>query len=75
MRKAVYPTRIERQNVSLAASGFDSKHVAAVDIAKNQGTEVTDGTIPFSQLIIKWWSMSNVQHPMEGKYTSDDSGS
>lgn len=72
VRKSIYPTSIERQNVSLALSVFDSTNVAALEVLKSQGIEISDGTIQFLRLIIKWWKISNVQHPMKGKYTKDD---
>lgn len=49
--------------------------MAALEILKSQGIEISDGTIQFLKLIIKWWTVPNVQHPMKGRYTSDDNAS
>ena len=50
-RKAMYPTSIERQNVSLAVSIFDSKNVVALEMLKSQGVDISNGTIQFLKLI------------------------
>lgn len=71
-RKALYPTAIERQNVSLAISIFDVKNTVALDMLKNEGIAISEGTIQFLKLISKWWTICNVQHPMKGKYTRND---
>lgn len=71
-RKALYPTSVERQNVSLAVNIFDPKNVAALEVLKSEGVDISIGTIQFLKLIGRWWAISNVQHPMKGKYTRND---
>lgn len=74
-RKALYPISIERQNVTLAVNIFHPKNTVALQILKDQGINIADGTIQFLKLITKWWTIVNVQHPMKGKYTRNDDAS
>lgn len=67
-RKALYPTAIERQNVTLAISIFDFKNIVSLDMLKSEGVAISDGTIQFLKVISKWWTICNVQHPMKGTY-------
>jgi len=61
--KAVYPSSMERQNVSLALKVFDEKLIAVISArSKIPGNEKWAETSHLLQIVLRWWKMVNVRH-------------
>ncbi|XP_035233153.1 uncharacterized protein LOC118204968, partial [Stegodyphus dumicola] len=65
-RKVLFPSSIEKQNVSTAIKLFDEKTLAALQIESQNnrtgyGKDVL-GTKHFIDIILKWWKIVNVKH-------------
>lgn len=71
-KKVLYPTSIERQNVSLCCKLFDEKNIAAL---KQQGinmkSDVYHGTVIFMDIISRLWRILNVKHAFKGDRLHD----
>ena len=61
--KALYPTNLERQNVTYALQLFDEKNIAALKEFKEIDAS---GTVLFMQQILSWWDIVNVKTPFKG---------
>ncbi|XP_035212330.1 uncharacterized protein LOC118186362 [Stegodyphus dumicola] len=74
-KKVLYPTSLERQNVSTAVKLFDEKTVAALHVELKENKtgygETVRGTKYFIEIILKWWSIVNVKHPRKGLHLAD----
>jgi hypothetical protein len=58
-RKVLYPTSIERQNVSLCLRLFDEKNIAALKMKYANDISCVEGAIAFLKLIGDWWKIIN----------------
>ena len=68
-KKVLYPSSIERQNVSLAVRLFDEKNVVALQtFFKDQ---VIVGSAEFVNIILSWWKIVNVGTPETGHRLRD----
>ncbi|XP_018914579.1 uncharacterized protein [Bemisia tabaci] len=70
-RKAVYPSSVERQNVSLVNAVFQDSTRVALQTLKKDNVQISDGSIMFLQIIGRWWKISNVKNPDKGKRLND----
>lgn len=66
-RKVLYPSNVERQNVSLGCKLFDGKNIAALKTMDN-----TTGTIQFLTIILTWWKVENTKSNISGISLRDD---
>lgn len=66
-RKALFPSSMERQNVSLVCKVFHNSNVSAMEALQKNGVCYSEGTVRFLKLIIKWWNIANVEHPYKGQ--------
>lgn len=68
--KALNPTNLERQNVSLALKVFDISNVCTLKLLKekkNCCNPVYEQTACFIETIIGWWEIMNVKTPYKGQ--------
>lgn len=56
--KALYPSNVERQKVSLVCKIFNYENIHA--LTEINGIE-TEGTATFLSIILKWWNIVNVK--------------
>lgn len=68
--KALYPTNIQKQNVSLALRIFNDKNIAALKLGL-ENNQMTHETCKFVEIISTWWKMVNVQSAFEGLRFND----
>lgn len=68
--KALFPTNMERQNVSLALKVFNPFVVEAL---RQFGSKIdkSEDTATFIDIIVKWWKIVNVKTPLKGKRLND----
>lgn len=73
--KALYPSNIERQNVKLALQIFNEHVVAALRTfgIKNEVNESL-GTAMYIEIILKWWTVCNVQTSFKGVRLNNELG-
>lgn len=68
--KALYPTNIERQKVSLALKIFNEKTAAALQYFPEM-TDTVIGTRKFIELIMQLWKILNIKSQSKGKHLRD----
>lgn len=56
--KALYPSNVDRQKVSLVCKIFNYENINAL---KEIGGNNTKGTCDFLSIILKWWNIVNVK--------------
>lgn len=70
-KKVLFPTPMERQNVSYVVKLFDEKNIASLKLKSTEWKVDVSGTIVFMELISKWWRVVNVKHHLKGKHLRD----
>lgn len=65
---AVYPTPIQRQNVSLALKVFNNKTIAALE---QFGGDHAKGTVIVLKTVLSWWKIVNVKSVTEATRFND----
>ena len=68
-KKVLYPSSIERQNVSLAVRLFDEKNIVALQTFFKDQCLV--GSAEFIKTILSWWKIVNVGTPETGHRLRD----
>lgn len=72
--KALYPSSIQKQNVSLALQIFNEKTIAGlkcVALKKPETFVDPEGTLHFLNIFCRWWKIINVHSAFEGKRFND----
>lgn len=65
--KALYPSSIERQNVKLALQVFNEHVISALrTIGVKKSIDKSLETASFIEIILKWWTVTNVQTNFKG---------
>lgn len=67
--KALEPSNMERQNVTLALRIFIESTIASLNSATIQHAK---GTAAFTATILTWWRIVNVKTPTKGERLRDD---
>jgi hypothetical protein len=62
--KVLFPSNLERQNVTLVVKMFNEKNIAAL---KNSNISNAKNLSVFIEIILKWWNIVNVKSPYKGK--------
>lgn len=68
-KKVLFPSSIERQNVSLAVRLFDEKNIVALSTFFKDQCIV--GSAEFIKIILSWWKIVNVGSPETGHHLRD----
>lgn len=71
-KKVLYPTSIEKQNVSLCYKLFDEKNIAALKDPSSGIHSDTSGTTNFLNIILNWWKVVNVKQQYKWVRFKDD---
>jgi len=66
--KSLYPTNLERQQVSLVLNVFNEYNVQALI---HHGSDQACQTADFVRLICAWWRIVNVKHSLKGVFKRD----
>lgn len=69
--KALFPTNMERQNVSLALKVFNP-FVEQALIQFGAKIDKSKDTADFINTIVRWWKIVNVKTPLKGKRLNDE---
>ena len=64
--KVLHPTTMERMNASLSDSFFHESTINALKYYSDNGHPEFLATIPFMELVRKWWNIINVKTPFAG---------
>ena len=67
--ESLYPTNLERQQVSLVLNVFNEYNVQALE---HNGSDQACQTADFVRLICAWWRIVNVKHSLKGMFKRDD---